>query len=447
MPQQQYTSPTAHVVPSLATEPSESTAANAKSASAIAAAALDDNAYERQPFWDESTPVDVVYTWVNSTDPAWIEAANAAFVAAGLPPLSSMGASPANKFRDWHELLFSMRSLYTYAPWVRNFYIVTSMPSQVPAWLNTSHPRIRVVHHADLFDDPATQLPTFNSYAIETVLHRIPGLSNFFLYLNNDFLVGRPLARTDFWALPEEAPRMRYGAYIRYVDWAVNPSFACRYALFMAIEARSQGRKVELVDGEGKWPCRGETFGWDSLLAAAYFGELTSNWYVHAPHLWERRLMGAVERVLAAEVAVTRANRLRTLDTDVNIHVQYESHRTQLARDAAAGEPTVLFVQTSSKMAQDAALYKFYTLSDACVQDFYSLLDVVMLNVSRPLFIAVDDDLTAPTAAEIECHRQRLMMWFQRSWPNPAPWELPHFVPLQVDRLPLLPFPPRRQIT
>jgi hypothetical protein len=71
-----------------------------------------------------------------------------------------------------------------HAPWVRTIYIVTA--SQVPIWLNTSHSRVRIVDHKDLFPEPATQLPTFNSLAIESVLHRIPGLSEYFLYFNND---------------------------------------------------------------------------------------------------------------------------------------------------------------------------------------------------------------------------------------------------------------------
>jgi hypothetical protein len=42
-----------------------------------------------------------------------------------------------------------------------------------------------------LFDDPASQLPSFNSLAIESVLHRIPGLSRRFLYFNNDVIGGK----------------------------------------------------------------------------------------------------------------------------------------------------------------------------------------------------------------------------------------------------------------
>jgi hypothetical protein len=72
---------------------------------------------------------------------------------------------------------------------VRRIHLVTA--GQVPAWLDPGHPRIHLVDHADLL--PADALPTFSSHAIETALHRIDGLTEHFVYLNDDFLLGRPL--------------------------------------------------------------------------------------------------------------------------------------------------------------------------------------------------------------------------------------------------------------
>ena len=80
-----------------------------------------------------------------------------------------------------------------YAPWVRNIYLVTD--DQVPDWLDTSCPDVKVVSHREIFANQA-DLPTFNSHAIESQIHRIEGLSEHFLYLNDDFFVGRPLSPT-----------------------------------------------------------------------------------------------------------------------------------------------------------------------------------------------------------------------------------------------------------
>ncbi len=75
-------------------------------------------------------------------------------------------------------------------PWVRHVYVVTDR--QVPPWLNVEHPQLTVVDHREIFRDPSV-LPVFNSHAIESQLHHIPGLSEHYLYLNDDFFFGRPV--------------------------------------------------------------------------------------------------------------------------------------------------------------------------------------------------------------------------------------------------------------
>jgi UDP-N-acetylglucosamine-lysosomal-enzyme len=53
---------------------------------------------------------------------------------------------------------------------------------QVPHWLDTSHPKLVLVSHSDIFEDHS-HLPTFSSPAIEANLHRIPGLSSQVLHV------------------------------------------------------------------------------------------------------------------------------------------------------------------------------------------------------------------------------------------------------------------------
>jgi UDP-N-acetylglucosamine-lysosomal-enzyme len=78
---------------------------------------------------------------------------------------------------------------------VRKVFLVTN--GQVPHWLDTSNPKLVLVTHAEIFDDPS-HLPTFSSPAIEANLHRIPGLSSQFIYLNDDVMFGRPVWPSDF---------------------------------------------------------------------------------------------------------------------------------------------------------------------------------------------------------------------------------------------------------
>ena len=102
----------------------------------------------------------------------------------------------AKRFEDFNQLLYSIRSVEAYAPWVRHVFIVTN--GQIPVWLNTDHPRVTIVPHTKIFKYKS-DLPTFNSMAIETNLHRIPGLSDKFIYLNDDFSFTNPVCLDDFW--------------------------------------------------------------------------------------------------------------------------------------------------------------------------------------------------------------------------------------------------------
>jgi len=67
----------------------------------------------------------------------------------------------------------------------------------VPPWLDAGHPMITVVPHRLIFGGTGV-LPTFNSHAIESRLHLVPGLAEHFLYVNDDMFFGRPLPATTF---------------------------------------------------------------------------------------------------------------------------------------------------------------------------------------------------------------------------------------------------------
>ncbi|XP_071041995.1 N-acetylglucosamine-1-phosphotransferase subunits alpha/beta [Parasteatoda tepidariorum] len=102
----------------------------------------------------------------------------------------------ASRFTDNEELRYSLRSLEKHAPWVRHIYIVTN--GQIPYWLNLDNPRISIITHHDIFPN-GSHLPTFSSPAIECHLHRIPNLSDKFLYLNDDVLFGKNVWPEDFY--------------------------------------------------------------------------------------------------------------------------------------------------------------------------------------------------------------------------------------------------------
>ncbi|NGN65095.1 glycosyltransferase, partial [Streptomyces sp. A7024] len=146
---------------------------------------------------DLDFPVDAVYTWVDDADPEWQERLNARRAELGLPPKpqAEVAGDASVRFRNRDELRYSLRSLAMYAPWIRTIYLVTD--GQRPSWLKAEHPGLKIVDHRALWDDPAA-LPVFNSHAIESRLHHIEDLSEHFLYLNDDFFLGRPVAPNRF---------------------------------------------------------------------------------------------------------------------------------------------------------------------------------------------------------------------------------------------------------
>ncbi|KAM5289045.1 N-acetylglucosamine-1-phosphotransferase subunits alpha/beta isoform 2-T2 [Ctenodactylus gundi] len=103
----------------------------------------------------------------------------------------------ASRFEDNEELRYSLRSIERHAPWVRNIFIVTN--GQIPSWLNLDNPRVTIVTHQDVFRN-LSHLPTFSSPAIESHIHRIEGLSQKFIYLNDDVMFGKDVWPDDFYS-------------------------------------------------------------------------------------------------------------------------------------------------------------------------------------------------------------------------------------------------------
>jgi hypothetical protein len=150
-----------------------------------------------RPWDDIDFPVDVVYTWVDGSDPKWQAARDRRLADCGGESAVSVESRADSRFTDHDELRHSLRSLEQFLPWVRTVYLVTA--GQRPSWLAHEHPNLQVVDHRDILE--AEALPTFSSLAIETALHHIDGLSEQFLYVNDDVFAARPLeARTFFHA-------------------------------------------------------------------------------------------------------------------------------------------------------------------------------------------------------------------------------------------------------
>ena len=143
-----------------------------------------------------TSTIDFVIPWVDGNDPEWVEKRNKYQVRRG------DNLHPA-RYRDWGLLLYLFRGIEAFAPWVRNIYFITD--HQAPSWLNTVHPKLRVTSLEE-FMSPE-YLPTFNSMAIELNLHHIAGLSETFVYLNDDMFFLSPVKGSQFFrnGLPRDS--------------------------------------------------------------------------------------------------------------------------------------------------------------------------------------------------------------------------------------------------
>lgn len=147
-----------------------------------------------------SFDIDLVYLWVDGSDPEWLARR------ASLRGDTAVDASKdgEGRYAERGELIYSLRSVAEYAPWIRRIFIVTDR--QIPRGIDTNHPKIRIVDHTEIL--PPEALPTFNSTVIEHALFRIPGLAEKFLYANDDMFFNRPVQPDDFFT-PQGLPIAR----------------------------------------------------------------------------------------------------------------------------------------------------------------------------------------------------------------------------------------------
>lgn len=142
--------------------------------------------------------IDFVIAWVDGSDPNH-QAKRAKF----LGEIPSSDATRSTRFASDDEIYFSIASILKYVPYCGKIYIVTDQQS--PRFIAEfeeqglcSTDQISVVDHQVIFKGLEHYLPTFNSLSIETVLWRIPNISDHFIYLNDDFFLNAPSKLTDF---------------------------------------------------------------------------------------------------------------------------------------------------------------------------------------------------------------------------------------------------------
>lgn len=325
--------------------------------------------------------IDAVFTWVDGSDPVWQENKRRLLFDLFGKREPDTCAEDAARFSDNEELRYALRSLALNAPWIRTVHLVTA--DQKPAWLNTQ--TVHLVSHRDIFPEDVP-LPVFSSQPIEYCVHRVPGLSEQFIYCNDDFMLGRPLSPGDFF-LPDGRP----------ILWLLR---------------RSRKSMEKLLDFAGESALFRSSVALAHMAARNRYGKLYPYTFRHYPKSMTKRSAGSLWEAFPHEIRTTLFSPFRS-PSDVNLTMLYPLY--VLAEDLG-----------TLKMVNGVAQLKDFFCGRGVAHIGASIGDKNMekkmwaIRRLRPRTFCLND---SPGASAED--RKRLREFLQSQFPDPCRYERP----------------------
>ena len=277
------------------------------------------------------------------------------------------GDDSAARFRQIDELKYALRSVHMYAPWIRRIFVATD--SERPAWL-ADDPRVTFMPSEKFFAD-TTVLPTHNSQAVECQLHHIPGLSEHFLYSNDDMFFGRPVGPDMFFSP---------GGISMFIEADT------RIGLGHNDDDRSGFENAARVNRR---------------LLQERFGLMTTRHLEHAATPLRKSVMAEMEVEFAADFAATAASTFRASSNISVTNSLYHYYTLMSGRSVVQKSATVKYVDTTVK----DGLRQMNSLLENRSMDFFCL-----------------NDGSAPEI-DLELRTQKVTEFLENYYPIPAPWE------------------------
>lgn len=260
---------------------------------------------------DISFDVDLVFSWVDGSSPEYIAARRARM--AGV--VVGEGDDHEARFRQIDELKYALRSVYMFAPWIRRIFIATDSPT--PAWL-ADHPGVTIVRSEEFFADPSV-LPTHNSQAVECQLHHIEGLSEHFLYSNDDMFFGRSVG-PDIFFTP--------GGITKFIEAETRIGLGDNDAERSGFENAARVNRKLL---------------WDR------FGRITTRHLEHTAAPLRRSVVATMEQEFPAEFAKTAASTFRAADNISVTNSFYHYYALLTGRAVTQTAAKVRYVDTTAR--------------------------------------------------------------------------------------------------
>lgn len=183
---------------------------------------------------DTQPPIDAVILWVDGDDPAWKARCDAARGGNALTRRDDIGGDL--RFRQMREIDWCVAGINRFAPFIRKIFIVTdgqdpNLENTVGKWFENPIP-VEIVDHKVIFRGYERYLPTYQCNSLETMIHRIPGISERFVYFNDDFVLTNHV-RPEDWFTSD-------GKVVEYGKWM--PNFMLD--LLHAIKPKKNGLKT-----------------------------------------------------------------------------------------------------------------------------------------------------------------------------------------------------------
>ena len=312
---------------------------------------------------DVTFDIDMVFSWVDGNDPEF-RARRAATMSNYVVGEGDDGEA---RIRQIDELKYALRSVHAFAPWVRRIFVATDSP--VPGWL-APHPKVTVVRAEEHFTDPSA-LPVYNSHAVESQLHHIPGLAEHFLYSNDDMFFGRALSPTMFFSP---------GGVTKFIEAGT------RIGLGANNPERSGFENAARVNRQLLWE---------------RFGKIITRHLEHTAAPLRKSVLAELEREFSDDFARTRASRFRA-STDISVtNSLYHYYALMTGRAVQHESAKVLYVDTTLR----SGLAKLPRLLKKRKFDFFCLND--------GSFPEVSPQERADVVGE----------FLEKYFPVPAPWE------------------------
>lgn len=263
-------------------------------------------------------PIDVVFTWVNASDPVW---------QAMIEPFLGEQKIDLDRYGQADELRYALRSVELYAPWVRRIYVFTNC--RKPDWFVESDRHIWI-DHGEIIDEQ--YLPLFSSHAIETFLHRIPNLSDNFIYMNDDVMLFDVVEPSDF---------------VDYTGRTV--SFFEPYGMVYFYSSHPEPNKLE------EWQHAAVN---GARVIHRDFGIFPTRLHQHVPHVINVGTYREIENKYSKEIEHVRKNRFRSR-SDISFTSFFYHHYANLAGSSTATTSHSFIIRNTNYKSFDRRITKF----------------------------------------------------------------------------------------